>query len=123
MDINIVRIQPSPFMAHSGGTGPVVVTIGVAKATADGNLQFENRQPAGAEISADGRTGDIVTVPLGALPVGITHTTVMFGVDLQTATQVSGAIIGVDARVVDSSDTPLSPDFPFLTVIAAAAAR
>jgi hypothetical protein len=119
MDVNIVRIQPSPFIAHSGSTGPVVVTMGVSTATADCHLQFVNRQPAGADITVEGTTDDEVTVLQGDLPVGITHRSLMFGVDLQAATQISGAIIGVDVRVVDSNGTRLSPDFPFLTVIAA----
>jgi hypothetical protein len=120
MDVVITLMQPNPITVHNGGSRPVMFQTTALKAVQGGQLQLENLRPAGAEITLNGQSGDVVTVPAGDLVKGQNHLTVTVALTLEGPNSNSGAIIGMVARILDKGRVVISPDFPFLTVIGAA---
>ena len=123
MDCFISGFLPAPVAVHDGGMRAVTVTI-LAMDTIEGaSLQIENLQPQGADVILNGNSADLVSSPLPLLPAGQSFHTFQLGLRLQAANALSGAIIGLCARVVQGADgVAISPDYSFLGVIGAAGA-
>ena len=121
MDCFIAGLTPNPVEVQDGAKRSITITITAMFPLGHAELQIENRRPEGADILLNDRTGDTVTTSLGALPAGDSDHVVSLGLRLQPANALSGAIIGLTARVVPRpGDRAISPDKQFLATIGAA---
>jgi hypothetical protein len=121
MDCFIAGLVPNPVAVHDGDTRSLTITITSMISIGHAELEIENRQPEGADVLLNDRSGDKITTFLGGLPAGDSDHTVSLGLRLQPPNALSGAIIGLIARVVPGpGQSPISPDKPFLATIGAA---
>lgn len=116
MDCVIVLMLPTPVTVHDGGSRAVLVTVMALRPVNGAHFEIQNLQPAAADVLLNGQRGDVVRTPLGNLAAGQSSHTVTIGLTLQPANALSGAIVGMNARVV-ANGTAQSPDHPFLGVI------
>lgn len=120
MDCFISGFLPTPVAVHDGGMRAVTVTITAMDVIEGAALEIENLQPQGADVILNGSSADLVSAPLPVLPAGQSFHTVELGLRLQETNALSGAIIGLCARVIQVEDgVHISPDYSFLGVIGA----